>query len=486
MPATPQMMREMSSPKSAMLRPRHRVLVACLFTVGVLVGFLACFSVWINRQALNTEDWTKTSSELIANPQIDAALSAYLVNQLFTSVDVAGDIKSALPAEVQGLAGPAAAGLRAISDRVVPELLATTQVQEAWRRANRTAHKEFLTILNGGNKVVTTKSGVVTLDLHELVAELGNQLGVEKQVAVAQEKLNSTTGVAAKTTVEQKLGVTLPPTSGQLVIMRSNELRTAQDIATAIRGLAIVLPIISILLFVLGVWLAEGWRRVALRTTGWCVFGIGLLLLVARRVAGDAVVNGLVGVPANRPAAHAAWSIGTSLLYDLALAMVVYGLVFVVAAWLAGPTRPATLVRHALAPWLREHAVGSYVAAEGVLLLIVLWGPTPATRQLLPTIGVAVLVAVGVRLIRRQAVEEFPDARKGEAMAAVRERIRERRVHRGAHAQPTPDAPAAAGEVVQATDSRLQVLERLAALRERGALTDDEFEAEKNLALRGR
>ncbi len=475
---------DMSSSEVAVAPRRHRVLVTCLFAAGVLIGFFACFSVWVNRQALNTEDWTKTSSELIADPQIEGALSTYLVSQLYTSVDVEGDIRSALPTEVQGLAGPAAAGLRALADRVVPELLATTQVQEAWRRANRSAHKELLRILDGGSRAVSTNRGVVTLDLHELVAQLGNQLGIEKQVAAAQAKLQGTAGATARGTVEQKLGVTLPPTSGQLVIMRSNELRTAQDIATAIRGLAIVLPLISILLFALGVWLAEGWRRVALRTTGWCIFGIGLLLVVARRVAGDQIVNGLVAIPANRPAAHAVWSIGTSLLYDLALAMIVYGLVFVAAAWLAGSTRPARFIRAALAPLLREHAVGSYAVAEAVLLLIVLWGPTPASRQALPVLGIAVLVALGVRLIRRQTAAEFPDAQAGEAMAAVRERIHDMRARRGAHERPPPGAARPDGRA--GGDTRLEALERLTALHERGALTDEEFASEKGIVLGGR
>lgn len=459
-------------------RRGHRVLVACLLAAGVLVGFFACFSVWVNRQALNTEDWTRTSSALIANPQVEAALSTYLIDQLYGSVDVAGEIKSALPSEVQGLAGPAAAGLRALADRVVPELLATSRIQEAWRQANRTAHEQFLAILDGGSRVVSTQSGVVKLNLHELVAQLGDELGVEEQVAAAQSKLNGAAGAAARGTVEEKLGLTIPATTGELVIMRSDELRTAQDIATAIRGLAIVLPIISVLLFALGVWFAYGWRRVALRSTGWCIVAIGLLIEVARRLAGDAVVNGLVAIPANRPAAHAVWSIGTSLLYDLAIAMIVYGLVLVAAAWLVGPTRSAAFVRRLLAPPLREHAVASYAAAEGVLLLLVLWGPTPATRELLPVLGFAVLLALGVRLLRGQCEREFPDASGGEAIAELRRRLRERR-RRGPEV-----AVAAAGGPGPSVDPRLERLERLAALHERGALSDEEFAAEKARALR--
>jgi hypothetical protein len=113
-------------------------------------------------------------------------------------------------------------------------------------------------------------------------------------------------------------------------------------------------------------------------------------------------------------------SISPPLLYDIAIAMVLYGLVLVLAAWLAGQTRSATFLRRAGAPWMREHAVGSYVVAGVLLLLVVLWGPTPATRQLLPVLGFFVLAALGVSLLRRQTALEFPNAMPGEAMADLR------------------------------------------------------------------
>jgi hypothetical protein len=471
------------------MRSRRRVAIPTLFTLAVIIGFFACFAVWVNRQVLNTDNWTKTSGNLLANRQINEALSAYLVTQLFSSVNVEKELKSNLPSQAQALAGPAAAGLRLLADRAVPELLATTPVQEAWRKANKTAHAEFLRILNGGSKVISTKSGVVKLDLHQLVAELADQLGVGGQVAAAQAKLSGSTGASARTKVQEKLGVTLPATSGELVILRSNELETAQNIAKAIRGLAIVLPLISLALFALAVWLSEGRRRVALRTAGWCFFGAGILLLLARRLAGDQIVNGLVANTSNRPAAHAAWSIGTSLLYEIAVALVLYGLVLIGAAWLAGRTRPAVFVRRALAPWLREHSVAPYATAGGILLLIVLWGPTPATHEVLPVVGFVALFALGVYLLRRDTAREFPDAKPGEATAELRQRISARRSWRTVGGSErdglTPTARATGGSSGGRGDehSRLEVLERLTSLHERGALTDEEFASEKSLVI---
>jgi hypothetical protein len=413
----------MAPPDSPAVPSGHHLRVSLLLVLASVVAFFACFAVWIHRQVLNTDDWTNTSSELIANHQIDEALGTYLVDQLFAAENVPGRLESALPGQLTGLAGPLAAGLKQLADRAAPELLETSQVQQVWRASNRTAHAELIGILNGGGKVVSTKQGVVTLDLHQVVATLGAQLGLTSQVAALQSKAEGAGGAVARGAVEQKLGVTLPATSGKIVIMRASQLRTAQDVTKGIRGLAVVLPILSLALFALAVWFAEGWRRLALRRTGWCLFVVGAILLLARRIAGDNVVNALVVDPSNRPAAHAAWSIGTSLLYGIAVAMIAYGLVLVAAAWLAGHTRPAAFLRHALAPWLRDHAAAAYASGETALLLVVIWGPTPATREVLPVLGFAALVLLGVWSLRRQTAQEFPDAQAGEAMALLREHL---------------------------------------------------------------
>jgi len=153
---------------------------------------------------------------------------------------------------------------------------------------------------------------------------------------------------------QDRLGVTLPPKSGQLVVMRSDQLKTSQDIASAVKGLALVLPALAIILFALAVWLARGRRRRALRSAGWCFVAAGLLLLLVRRIGGNEIVDTLVNVPANKPAVHEIWNIATSLLYAIAVALVIYGVVFALAAWLGGPTRPTRFLRRAAAPTLRD------------------------------------------------------------------------------------------------------------------------------------
>jgi hypothetical protein len=389
-------------------RRAHRILVPLLLVLATLIGVAAAFAVWVNRQALNTSNWSATSSQILENQQVQTALSAYLVHELFTNVNVSADLQAHLPKQLQPLAGPAAAGLQSLAGQLAPKVLASPQVQAAWVQANIAAHKELLKVLSGGGPVASTASGVVTLNLHQLVDQLASTLGISSQVAAVQSKLQGSSGASARTAAQQKLGITLPSSTGQLVILRSSQLKSAQDIANAVKSLAIVLPAIAILLFALAVYLARGRRRRALRTTGWCFVLIGLVLLLIRRVGGNAIVSALVKVPSNKPAVHDVWNIATSLLFALAVAMIVYGLVIAAAAWLAGPTRPATAVRRFLAPSLRDSPAFAYATVGGLLLILVVWGPTPALRNLAWIVVFAALLALGVTMLRRETALEFP------------------------------------------------------------------------------
>src|SRR5271168_4895322 len=414
-------------------------LINAMFALAVLVGIFAVLAVWINRQVLDTNTWTNTSSQLLADPTIQAAVGSLLVNELFNSVDVADELKSVLPSQVAGLAAPATAGLRSLAIRVAPQVLSTAVVQKSWRLANRTAQLQLLRILNGGSRAVSTNNGEVSLQLHPLLVQLAAQLGLQQQLATVQSKLQGSTGASARSTVQQKLGVALPESSASIVILSSSQLKTAQNIVKAIRGLAFVLPTIAFLLLIGAVWLADGFRRIALRTAGWCLVAVGLIVIVARRVLADALVNSLVKVPADRPAVHQVFAIGTTLLYDAAIALVTYGLAIVLAAWIAGPTRPACALRRALAPSLRDHIVYVYAATALALLLLVVWGPFASTRQLLPVIGIAILLAVGVRTLRGMTVQEFPDAQMGDVANACRTWLSARR-HRAFSAMRTTAA----------------------------------------------
>ncbi len=384
-------------------------ILVVLATVALLVG---SFAVWVERQALNTDNWTKASAQVLANPKVQKAVSAYLVSELFTSVNVAGELRAVLPDQ---LAASVAAELQQVADRAALTLLAEPSVQDAWRSANRAAHRELLQLLDGGDRAVGTRGGVVTLNLHPLVAELARAIGTQSLIAALPSGLQDLFGTERRAAAQRRLGVIAPAPSGRLVIMRSSQLETAQNVVEGIRGLATVLPLAALAMFGLAVLVARGWRRIVLRRIGWCFIGIGVGVLVARRVLEPRLVDALVSSPSARPAADVAWTIGTSLLRDIAIVLIAYGAVIVAAAWLAGRTRPARRLRAMMAFTLRERPLLAYGSLGLAIFLLALWGPTEALRQPLPVLGITALLAVGLEAIRRQAAREFPQARAGDA-----------------------------------------------------------------------
>jgi hypothetical protein len=370
---------------AAKLSHRRSVAVWVLILLAAVIGFVAALTVWVQRQALETDAWVNTSSRLLEDDEIRGALSIYLVDQLYANVDVPAELQQSLPPAVKPLAAPIAGGLRELSIRAADEMLSRPAVQTLWENANRKAHEALLRIVEDKSPLVGTENGDVVLDLRPFIEQLGQRIGLGAKL-------------------QAKLG----PDAGQIVIMKADQLSTVQTGVKIIRALSIFIALAVILLFALAVYIAHGRRRETLRAIGFTMVIVGVLLLVVRRVAGNQLIDALTSGQAVRTPVDHAWLIGTDLLAGIAWTVVGYGVIVALAAWLAGPTRPATWVRRELAPSFRERAGLVYGIVFLVYLLIVLWGPTPAFRQPIAIVVFAVLVGLGTEAFRRLTVREFP------------------------------------------------------------------------------
>ena len=87
------------------------------------------------------------------------------------------------------------------------------------------------------------------------------------------------------------------------------------------------------------------------------------LALLLRRIGEGSVTDALARTDAVKPAVEAVWGIGTSLLVTVAVSAITFGILVVIAAWIAGPTRVATSLREAAAPYLRERRGTAYAVA---------------------------------------------------------------------------------------------------------------------------
>jgi hypothetical protein len=436
------------------------VLPLVLVAVGSLLAFLAVLALWINRQVVNTDNWTNTSSALLEDRVIRDQVATYLVDSLYANVDVESELRAALPPRLDPLAGTAAGALRDFAEKATRKVLAKPRTQQLWEDANRTAHTQLLNVLEGGGSTVSTQGGVVVLNTRALLTEVAQQVGIGA-----------------------KLRDRIPASAAQITIMRSDQLKLAQDGLQVLRALPWVLVGLALALFALAIVLAREWRRKALRAIGFGLALAGGAAFAAHTMIGEAVVSSLASTAAIRPAIADAWTISTTFLVEAAGATVLYGIGIIICAWLAGPSRPAVWLRRVLAPYATS-AWLAYAALAVVVLGIVWWGPTPATRRPLGLLIIAILLAVGMEFLRRQMRREFPDATL-ESAARRRRELQDRARDWITSATAGIRQPSRSRTVVsQAPDARLERLEQLARLRDAGVLDANEFEREKQRALR--
>ncbi len=113
-------------------------------------------------------------------------------------------------------------------------------------------------------------------ELDGLLADVKGRLGVLERRTAAVLADPTDTNVSALdaelASLQSKITVLLDrqvvQTPGQLVIMDSSQLSGIQTLVSVLRNLGIVLPILVVLLYVVALFLAKGWRREALIAAG--------------------------------------------------------------------------------------------------------------------------------------------------------------------------------------------------------------------------
>src|SRR4051794_34556126 len=196
----------------------RRAIATTLVVVAAFLAFLALLAIWVNRQALNTDNWTKTSTKLLEQPEVRNQVAARLTDELFQSVDVEQAVRDVLPDRADVLAAPAANALRTQVEKRARTALERPDVQVLWANANRSAHEQLLTVLDGGGTTVSTANGEVVLDAKQLLAELQQQVGIGG-----------------------RLRKVLPASATQITLFRAKQLKTAQNAVKVLRPLPVIL-----------------------------------------------------------------------------------------------------------------------------------------------------------------------------------------------------------------------------------------------------
>jgi hypothetical protein len=413
-----------------------RTIVARLLTiVGVLLITVSVLANFVERQALDSNEFEETARQLISDPAIQQEVATTLTTQLFESVDVQAELEQRLPPAQQGLAGPITGALRPVAERLVVQILQRPRFENVWVAAVGAAHQQVVRVLDDEARFIETDEGVITLNLRPLLVELTEELPVVPNLAAQ-----------------------LPPDAGVIQLYEADQLDTAQTLTRILRFVADWIWVLALAVWIGAVWLARD-RRKEVRAIAIGFVVVGLLVLLVRRLAGRYLVDELSDATSNEQAVRDSWDIITRLLADAAWALIAVGIVALIGIWLIGPGRGRTF-RRWLAPYLRQPGL-TYGVAALVFALLLLWGPIAYVRKPITVLLLAVLAALGVEAVRRVTARDFPDAVAPDPVGAIREGTG-RLFGSG---EPAP--------------SQAEELERLVGLKEKGALTDEEFAAAK-------
>ena len=377
-------------------RGRRRVrrgIVALLVAVSCLLVVLSATVVWAHRTVLDTPAFVGTVGPVFQHPAVDSAVAARAAGELVTGLGLQARLRAALPARAGFAAVPITNATRSFVAGELAKVLASPRFQAVWTGALTRTHQQLVAVLRGQHApAVSASGGYIVLNTVPVIGQaLAKAPGLVFELTGKRVTLPAITSAdvprQAVAKLSRALGVPLPASFGQITLVRSSDLATVRQAVRAFDGLTLVLPLVTIALIALCLWLSVNRRRTVLQLA----VGVSLLMIVERRVVLHE--QGVLAGGAHDPPLASA-VLGDLLHGFFVLTAWVLGvaLVVVVIAVLAGPYRWAAAIRSSVrragrgiagatsgdrrgvTAWMGSHAAGLQLAGAvvaAILLLIV-------------------------------------------------------------------------------------------------------------------
>ena len=380
-------------------------MAAILIVLGCVLAPVSVLAVWAANEISNTGRFVATMEPLVHDPAIQNALTGKITAEITTKLNVtgyAGQAEAALSSRglprvsalLKSVAPSIASGVAGSIHGEVHKIVTGPRFARAWVQANTLVHQELVKALSGqGSSSVSVKNGQVVLSLGPFID------------IVKQDLVKRGFGLVSK----------IPAVNPTLTLFSAKYLVKAQAGYRLINDLKIVLPILTLLLMALGVYLARGRRRALIGA------GLGLAASMLVLAAGLVIFRGIYldSVPSSKLPADAAAALFDTLVRFIKEGLrtvLVVGLVVAAGGFLIGPSVAAVRVRGAFAHglgWIRHGGerhglrtgpVGTWTYAHRKLLRIsavalaalvfVFWGQP--TAAVVIVIAVILLVVLGL------------------------------------------------------------------------------------------
>jgi hypothetical protein len=382
-----------------------------LIVLGCVLAPVSVLGVWTANQVSDTSRYVANIEPLIHDPAIQNALTDKLTAQITSHINVAGLTNQAaalltskgltrVGTLLKSFAPSIAGAVTGFIHSQIHKIITSPRFANAWIQVNTVAHQQMVKVLSGqGGGSITVSNGQVVIDLAPFI-------NIVKQDLAAR----------GFTLVDK-----LPPIHPTLALFSSRDLVQAQTLYRLINDLKIALPILSLLLIGLGVYIARGHRRALIGA------GLGFAASMLVLGAGLTFFRGIYlnSVPPSVLPSDAAAAMFDTFIRFIRTALrtlLVVGLIVAAGAFLTGPSTTAVQTRSAFGSglaWLRrtgEHAgvttgpVGQWTyghrrglrigAVALAALIFVFWGQPTGLVVILITVLLLLVLGL-IELIAR-------------------------------------------------------------------------------------
>ena len=285
--------------------------VGILILLGVFLLTLANVAFWAWFTLINTNGWVAAVGPLTQDPAVAGMISQNVVSELFEGADIEATAAEALPPKLQMFAGPLVVGLEQLADQAVNALIVSDGFNTVWVGVNRVGHTAVMKVLKGEGDRLYFQDGNLTLDFNDIYNYVEDRFGVSDLNLIPQAE------------------------EGRLVIMSSNQVAVLQEVVSYLNAIGLLLPLLTILVFVVAVWVSL-WRR---QTTMWIGISMVIAMFISLIFFSGARSSVLTSVqePFLRELGRAIINVLTHGLMVQTIFLLIVGVLLIIGAWQAAP-----------------------------------------------------------------------------------------------------------------------------------------------------
>jgi hypothetical protein len=362
-----------------------------LIVLACLLAVMSVVVVYARNELLNTDTFVSTVAPLAKDKAVQTAVATRVSENLVARTNLQQQVHNALPEKAGFLANPIAGAVQTATYQITLKLVQSPKFQTLWEQALRRSHAQVDNLLLG-NKVGALRStnGEVTVDLSQIENAAKQQLSAH--------------GLSVFNKIPKYTGA-------PFVLFQSDQLAKLQRWVKFLNHLALVLPIISILVFAGAVLLARDRRRGLVHAASGLAVSMAVLLIAAN-VGRNQYLSSLNVRQSRAATAAVIDTVGAALLDTVRTVLIVAAVVALVAFVVGlGPVR-RWMHERTMPAWLSAGPVHNTVAGHrrafqwGVLILglvvLVLWNqPTVLVALIIVLVTLFVVMLVGLYGARR-------------------------------------------------------------------------------------